>query len=571
VIDKVEKQNNLALNGVVHSHPAGMDYPSGPDAVAMDSLLSLNPQLTYVIAPIVTHNYRGDVESHELALGASGHKISFYTKERDSPVCRALSVNVISDESLLPTRMYVAKVNQDMQYLSTHMQVEIDAVQPIKVDGKDCYYTKLDYKSLHAFLLFSFPDEAPKIVYQQNGQDFSLASTYDSSIEIADRSVSYIQSLIEFDGSDREFRIVYGATIELAVSFVPNEPAGWKTFLTQVDIDTKRATLQRKLFKRTDSFFTSENTGREKRIAIFGCGSVGSTIAEQLTRSGMQNIDLIDIDTVSASNIARAVYTVGDCGMKKVDALASKLRLINPCITIRTSSIDIKDDPQHYLDFLQESDVLVVATDNSAIQQLVSRMAYSLEKLAIFPGVYKAAEGGEIIFVHPSFSPCYACCSGRSNAFQKSFGETDYGTGRFSGVSALGSDIAMISSTATKYVVGIARILAGSKDEGEATNSPMRAASSVLSNQLNYLKIALCNEKYESITDNETIPKVHYYQSHGFWWQRATDKEIVRAKADACQVCSPHDNVRISFQQWINMSKVDCDMLANAEADASDL
>ena len=66
------------------------------------------------------------------------------------------------------------------------------------------------------------------------------------------------------------------------------------------------------------------------RIHIIGCGAIGSTVAEMLTRFGITKITLWDFDDVEAKNIANQMFTSDDIGKKKVDAVAEFLRKINP-------------------------------------------------------------------------------------------------------------------------------------------------------------------------------------------------------------------------------------------------
>lgn len=75
-------------------------------------------------------------------------------------------------------------------------------------------------------------------------------------------------------------------------------------------------------------FFQPEKV--RERIHIIGCGSVGSTIAENLVRCGLTNISLWDFDTVEDKNIANQMYGDSDIGKNKAVALKSILAKINP-------------------------------------------------------------------------------------------------------------------------------------------------------------------------------------------------------------------------------------------------
>lgn len=66
-------------------------------------------------------------------------------------------------------------------------------------------------------------------------------------------------------------------------------------------------------------------------VAVLGLGGVGSWCAEALCRSGVGEITLFDQDEVSVSNLNRQAAALhSTVGMKKAEALALRLRDINP-------------------------------------------------------------------------------------------------------------------------------------------------------------------------------------------------------------------------------------------------
>jgi len=65
--------------------------------------------------------------------------------------------------------------------------------------------------------------------------------------------------------------------------------------------------------------------------AVFGIGGVGSWAAEALVRSGVGAITLVDNDVVCITNVNRQLQaTTKNVGQPKVEALAERLRLLNP-------------------------------------------------------------------------------------------------------------------------------------------------------------------------------------------------------------------------------------------------
>lgn len=70
----------------------------------------------------------------------------------------------------------------------------------------------------------------------------------------------------------------------------------------------------------------------EDRIHIIGCGSVGSTVACMLARTGITNFILWDFDTVEPHNLANQMFRQKDIHKPKVEALLDIICEINPDI-----------------------------------------------------------------------------------------------------------------------------------------------------------------------------------------------------------------------------------------------
>lgn len=88
------------------------------------------------------------------------------------------------------------------------------------------------------------------------------------------------------------------------------------------------------LSKSLEFFHPSKD---ESPIHIIGCGSVGSTIAENLVRCGVTKMTLWDFDNVEAHNVANQMYRQKDIGKPKVVALRDLLAEINPDVGQRLS------------------------------------------------------------------------------------------------------------------------------------------------------------------------------------------------------------------------------------------
>ena len=118
-------------------------------------------------------------------------------------------------------------------------------------------------------------------------------------------------------------------------------------------------------FFRTQMLLGTEALERlqKARVAVFGIGGVGGYTVEALARSGIGQLDLIDSDTVSVSNINRQILaTHSTVGMPKVEAAKARVLDINPSCTVRTHAVFYTPETADRFDFTQY-DYIVDAID----------------------------------------------------------------------------------------------------------------------------------------------------------------------------------------------------------------
>lgn len=101
------------------------------------------------------------------------------------------------------------------------------------------------------------------------------------------------------------------------------------------------------------------------RVHIVGCGSVGSTVAENLARCGVTKMTLWDFDTVEKHNIVNQMFRVQDVGKPKVKALRDLLVEINPEI-----ADDIELKPEGWKGKLM-SGYIFLAVDNIDLRRKI--------------------------------------------------------------------------------------------------------------------------------------------------------------------------------------------------------
>ena len=129
-------------------------------------------------------------------------------------------------------------------------------------------------------------------------------------------------------------------------------------------------------FSRTGILLGEEAVEKlqKSRVAVFGIGGVGGYTVEALARCGIGQLDLIDSDTVSVSNINRQILaTHSSVGRLKVDVAKDRILDINPECVVRTYPIFYLPETAAEFDFTQY-DYIVDAIDTvTGKLQLVER------------------------------------------------------------------------------------------------------------------------------------------------------------------------------------------------------
>lgn len=100
----------------------------------------------------------------------------------------------------------------------------------------------------------------------------------------------------------------------------------------------------------------------EARVAIIGCGGLGSWVACGLSEIGVGSLLLIDDDRVELSNLNRQVlYTEDHLGKLKIEAATQTLRAHNSTLEIEPIARRV-DGPEDLREILDPSVTLVVST-----------------------------------------------------------------------------------------------------------------------------------------------------------------------------------------------------------------
>ena len=150
---------------------------------------------------------------------------------------------------------------------------------------------------------------------------------------------------------------------------------------------------------------------RASRIAVAGCGALGSVIAEIMVRAGVGLVRLIDRDFVDASNLPRqSLFDEADVAAvrPKAVAAAGKLRAINSAVTVEPLVAQLT--ARNIERLTAGVDLLLDGTDNFPTRFLLNDAAVKHDRPWIF-GAALAAHGMMMV-IRPRLTPCLHCVLG---------------------------------------------------------------------------------------------------------------------------------------------------------------
>lgn len=136
---------------------------------------------------------------------------------------------------------------------------------------------------------------------------------------------------------------------------------------------------------------SSLNQVGSHKLVLIGCGSVGSTVAKLLLKSGVKYLSLFDPETMSSENVSRHELGIESVGINKAKGLASRLRKSFPWAQVEAYDQDWQsatmDIPQAH-DALLEADLILSFTaDWSSDLALINFQTANETGLIVFGAV----------------------------------------------------------------------------------------------------------------------------------------------------------------------------------------
>ena len=146
-------------------------------------------------------------------------------------------------------------------------------------------------------------------------------------------------------------------------------------------------------------------------VLLIGAGGIGCPAIQYLAGAGVGTITVVDDDVVSLSNLQRQIlYSEGDIGTAKVDAVGAAVARLNPDVTFfgRKQRID-RSTPA---DMLTGVDVVIDGCDNFSTRLIVNDLCLSA-KVPLVSAAIGQFHGQIGTFTGwQADAPCYRCFVG---------------------------------------------------------------------------------------------------------------------------------------------------------------
>lgn len=244
--------------------------------------------------------------------------------------------------------------------------------------------------------------------------------------------------------------------------------------------------------KRADSQYqisrTSQNFSLDKaRIAIIGLGSVGSIVANHLSKMGTTSLLLVDDDRIEVENISRHLLGFDSLSKgdgSKVEALQEYIEKQNPNIDINVESLTFQKMCEIAPSSFDDIDIIVSCTGDTMTNIYINNFFKDTDKSLVFGWLDPYGIGSHCLIAKAQNDGCYGCLNyGREGLCSNRASFAEPGQNFQKNLASCGSSFIpynyIASNTAANLVCeGVLRVV-----EGEAASNNILTSSIGRTNQ----------------------------------------------------------------------------------------
>jgi len=165
-------------------------------------------------------------------------------------------------------------------------------------------------------------------------------------------------------------------------------------------------------YSRQILFSEIGKAGQEKlqkaRVLILGCGALGASHAEMLSRAGVGNLKIVDRDFVEFTNLQRqTLFKESDAAERIPKAIAAKTRIAEINSEVNVDAIVADVNRSNVESLIADVDLVIDGTDNFQIRYLLNDACVKHGKTWIYGAAVSSY--GTTMTIVPGETPCLRC------------------------------------------------------------------------------------------------------------------------------------------------------------------
>lgn len=159
--------------------------------------------------------------------------------------------------------------------------------------------------------------------------------------------------------------------------------------------------------KRLDE---SHNVLKDRKVAVIGCGSLGSKLAVMLARSGVGKFLLVDDDVMLPDNLVRNELDWRDIGMHKTTAVARRIQMVNSGASVKTrehrlGGQESSGSIETLISSIAACDLVIDASANGHVFNYLCAAVAVGKKPLLWAEVFGGGYGGLVARHRPAHEP----------------------------------------------------------------------------------------------------------------------------------------------------------------------
>src|SRR4030095_4510206 len=144
------------------------------------------------------------------------------------------------------------------------------------------------------------------------------------------------------------------------------------------------------------------------RVTIIGCGALGASHAEMLSRAGVGRLKIVDRDFVEVTNLQRqTLFKESDAAERLPKSIAAKMRIAEINSEVEVEAVVADVNQSNIESIIADGDVVLDGTDNFQIRYLLNDACVKLGLTWIYGAAVSSY--GTTMTILPSETPCLRC------------------------------------------------------------------------------------------------------------------------------------------------------------------